>query len=556
MSRMLLVVAGGMVCCGGVGAADVTAEARGFVVEHEAHIRPLEIEVARAWWNANTSGKDDAFAAKESAENRLNEALADTQRFAQLKQIHAGRIDDPLLARQIQLLYLQYLEKQVAPDLLKRITTTANKIEKAFNVYRAQVGDRTLSDGEVRQVLEKSTDSLERRQVWEASKGVGAQVESDLRDLVRLRNEAAQRLGFDNFHSLQLNLTELQRDQVLKLFDELDQLTREPFARAKTEIDQRLAKRYSIEVSALRPWHYHDPFFQEPPAVYDANLNAPFANVDIQRVCREFYAGIGLPIDDVLQRSDLYEKAGKSPHAFCTDIDRLGDVRVLANIRPTEYWMGTMLHELGHSVYSSKNVPAELPYVLRSEAHILATEGVAMMFERFSKSSAWLTAFGVEVPDRQQFDSAAARMRRDRLLIFSRWCQVMFRFESELYRDPQQDLNQLWWDLVEKYQLLRRPEDRNAPDYASKIHIVTAPVYYHNYMLGELFACQLHATIARELLGQADAARAIYTREPKVGTFMKEKVFSQGRRLGWNELTRFATGEDLNAKAFAAEFAR
>ena len=61
----------------------------------------------------------------------------------------------------------------------------------------------------------------------------------------------------------------------------------------------------------------------------------------------------------MIDRSDLYEKPGKSPHAFCTDIDREGDVRVLANIVPNEYWMGTMLHELGHSVYSSKNIPAE-----------------------------------------------------------------------------------------------------------------------------------------------------------------------------------------------------
>jgi len=44
--------------------------------------------------------------------------------------------------------------------------------------------------------------------------------------------------------------------------------------------------------------------------------------------------------------------------------------------------MSTMLHELGHSVYSSKNIPRTMPYVLRTEAHILTTEGVAMMFER------------------------------------------------------------------------------------------------------------------------------------------------------------------------------
>jgi peptidyl-dipeptidase A len=50
-----------------------------------------------------------------------------------------------------------------------------------------------------------------------------------------------------------------------------------------------------------------------------------------------------------------------------------------------------------------------------------------------------------------------------------------------MYENPDQDLNKLWWDMVERYQLLKRPPGRNAPDYGSKIHIVSAPVYYHNY---------------------------------------------------------------------------
>ena len=72
-------------------------------------------------------------------------------------------------------------------------------------------------------------------------------------------------------------------------------------------------------------------------------------------------------------------------------------------------------------------------------------------------------------------------------MIFSRWCQVMLRFEKALYDNPEQDLNRVWWDLVEKYQEVKRPEGRNPPDYASKIHIATVPVYYQNYMLGQLF---------------------------------------------------------------------
>lgn len=557
--RFLLILGAAMSVSGLQSAAisqDSSADALQFVAEHEKNIKPLEIEIGQAWWKANISGKDEDFAAKEQAENKLNDVLANAQQFAKLKQIHAWKIPDPTLARQIEILYLQYLEKQVDPALLKRMTSRANTIEKAFNVFRATVGDKSMTDGEVRQVLQKSKDSRERQQVWEASKRVGANVETDLRDLVRLRNEAATQLGYTDYHVLQLHLSELKQSDVLKLFDELDALTREPFAKAKGQIDAKLAKDYGIAPAELRPWHYHDPFFQEPPAVYDADLDAPFADADIQRICREFYTGIGLPIDDVLARSDLYEKPGKSPHAFCTDIDRAGDVRVLANIRPTEYWMSTMLHELGHSVYSSKNIPPALPWTLRTDAHIMCTEGVAMMFERFSKSADWLKAFNVEVKDTDKFNASGARMRRDRLLIFSRWCQVMFRFEKELYRDPSQDLNKLWWDLAEKYQLLKRPEGRNAPDYASKIHIVSAPAYYHNYMLGQLFACQLHAAISRDVLKTSDAANAIYTRDPRVGQFMKDKVFSRGRLLPWNDLTRFATGAELNAKAFADEFSK
>ena len=73
--------------------------------------------------------------------------------------------------------------------------------------------------------------------MWEASKGVGRVVEADLKQLVLLRNEAARKLGFKDYHAMQLSLNEQSQDDVLKLFDNLDALTREPFAAAKREID-------------------------------------------------------------------------------------------------------------------------------------------------------------------------------------------------------------------------------------------------------------------------------------------------------------------------------
>jgi peptidyl-dipeptidase A len=527
-------------------------DAKAFVAEHERTVRPLEYAAALAWWNANVSGRDLDFKAKEIAQNQLDAALSDHARFEQLKSIKAAMPDDPQLARQIDVLYLQYMEKQVDPKLLEQITAKANLIEKTFNGFRARPNGREMTDSEVRKVLKESGDSALRKAVWEGSKGVGPVVEADLKALVKLRNEAAHKLGFADYHKLQLYLNEQTQEQVIKLFDELDDLTREPFKKLKLEIDGKLAQQNGISTGDLRPWHYHDPFFQEAPAIFSADFDSVYSKADILKLCRDFYAGIGLPIDDVIARSDLYEKPGKSPHAFCTDIDREGDVRVLANIVPNEYWMGTMLHELGHSVYSSKNIPHSLPYVLRSEAHILTTEGIAMLFERFSKDADWLQAMGVSVPDHAAFDRAGARMARAKLLVFSRWAQVMFRFEKALYDNPDQNLNTVWWDLVERYQLVHRPDGRQAADFASKIHIVSAPAYYHNYLMGELFANQVLHAIARDVLNGVDPARASFVGNKAVGDFLKARIFTPGRSLDWNGLTKHATGETLNAKAFAS----
>ena len=440
---------------------DNDSRAKQFIARHEATIRPLEIESSRCWWEANTTGSDEAFRKKEEIETRLNLLLANHETFSELKAIRQGPIHDPLVARQIAVLYLQYLGRQIDPELIKEMSARSNAVEKAYSVYRAKVDGKELTENEVRDVLRTSKDSARRRAVWEASKAVGPILAPDLKKLARLRNRAARQLGFQDFHVMQLALAEQSQEQVLKLFDELDAMTREPFHAVKAEIDAALARQCGVSVDDLRPWHYHDPFFQESPAIY-GNFESIYRPIDTIKTVRKFYDGIGLPIDDVLARSDLFEKPGKCPHAFSTDIDREGDIRVLANVVPGQEWLATMLHESGHAAYS-KNIPRSVPYVLRIESHALTTEGVAMMFERLAGDPRWLAAMGVHVPEAEKFALASHKLDRNRLLVFSRWCQVVFRFEMALYNDPEQDLNRVWWDLVQKYQEVKRPEGATSP---------------------------------------------------------------------------------------------
>jgi peptidyl-dipeptidase A len=139
-----------------------------------------------------------------------------------------------------------------------------------------------------------------------------------------------------------------------------------------------------------------------------------------------------------------------------------------------------------------------------------------------------------------QSKQAESSLRR-RQLIFSRWVLVMTHFERELYLDPQQDLNQLWWQMVEKYQKISASRI-GASDWAAKYHIGLAPVYYYSYLLGELFASTIHLKV--QPLGSSQA-----------GHFLQKKLFSPGNRMHWTELVQHVTGEPLNTQAWMQQFA-
>jgi peptidyl-dipeptidase A len=274
------------------------------------------------------------------------------------------------------------------------------------------------------------------------------------------------------------------------------------------------------------------------------DLDHLFAAADLEALTLASYDRLGLELRSVMERSDLYAREGKSQHAFCIDIDREGDVRTLCNVVANSRWASTMLHEFGHAIYDVE-VDRGLPWLLRTAAHSLTTEGVAMFFERQLADPAWLAEVaGVDGEELERLAPQLAGALRARLLVFSRWVLVMCHFERGLYADPDADHDNRWWDLVERFQLVRRPDGRAAPDWAAKIHLAVAPVYYQNYLYGELVASQLMAAVRREAGGLAG---------PQAGRFLVDSFFRPGSRLRWDHLMKSATGAPLTPSSLVAD---
>ena len=296
----------------------------------------------------------------------------------------------------------------------------------------------------------------------------------------------------------------------------------------------------------LYPWHYADPFFQTLPGEGKVDVGDLIADGDAVELAVRTFKEWDIDLAGVMQRSDLYPRDRKCQHAFCLHVDRAEDVRILANVVPGERWVEVMLHESGHAAYDV-SIDPRLPYLLRRAAHTFVTEAIAIMSGRLVRRPEWLTSIAHADPSRvsaiddELHVSAAAQS-----LLFMRWGLIVVHFERALYADPEGDLDSRWWDLVERFQLVNRPPDRTEPDWAAKIHVAVAPVYYQNYLLGEMLASQIEETCIREaggLVGRRDAGR-----------LLEERIFRPGSSRRWDGLIEDATGKPLGAADFAASF--
>ena len=547
-----IIILTALVVMAGCGKKTADKELAKFIDEHVQKVKPLFKEMSLAYWQAANSGEEEDYEKASELELKIHRIYSDANNFAFLKKIkeEAG-VKDAILSRQLDELYNGYLENQIDPELMEKIVELSTKIEKNFSTFRGSIEGQKVTDNQIREILKTETDSVKRKAGWEASKQVGDAVAEDIIELVKLRNQAARKVGFDNYHTMRLSLGEQDVKEIDKIFDELYELTTEPFMKLKLELDNILGEKYTTDLTRLMPWHYHDPFFQETPLVYELDLDGFYKDKDVKELVTKFYAGIGLPIESILANSDLYERDGKNPHAFCTDIDKEGDIRILCNLKNNEQWMETILHESGHGVYDLYQDP-KVPYLLREPAHTFTTEAIAMLFGRQSRDAGWMhDMMGLTDEQKAEIAKVSGKYAQLKQLIFARWAMVMYNFEKELYANPEQNLNKLWWDMVGKYQFVNRPPDRDQPDWAAKIHFAIAPCYYHNYTLGELLASQLHNKIVTDILKEREAS---YVGHKEIGEYLKENVFEAGAVYRWNDMIKRATGEQLTAKYFVAQF--
>lgn len=522
-------------------------DARRVVDDAERVLAPLEQTFYETEWDLAHDATDANAELSEQANIALQAALADPGLADDAAAAQAEGGGDDIVARQAEILRLTTAGARRTEDEIQRIAGLETALNIVYARHRGSVGGREISNNEIEAILATSADPDERRAAWEASKGVGAQVDADLRELVRLRNDVARRLGYRDHYAMAIELQEIDEGWLFASLDELEAGVAEAWTAERGAIDAQLRARAGIEGEGpLEPWFQFDMFAQEPVPADDDPLGGAMAGVDIVGSASAYFSALGFDVSSILARSDLEPREGKHQHAFMVNVDRRTDIRISCNNVQTPRWLDTTLHELGHAVYEASIDPS-LPWLLSTGAHIAVHESSSMLHGRRYRDPHFLTRFA-GLDDEVANAPGNLTSSRRHLLTMTMWVQVMAHFERALYADPDGDLGTLWWDLVERYQRVRRPEGERPHDWATKMHLAQAPVYYHNYLLGEVIASHLEEWLERETGDRSPAGEPV-----RVGRVLRERYYRPGSLYRWDDLIERATGEALTVAPFVRQ---
>jgi peptidyl-dipeptidase A len=533
-------------------------------------IRNFHMESAVALWNATVSGKEKDYQRLINIEldfNKSNQSISNlfspdrfssitqnvftnVQDFELLKKLKfSGLITDSLMIRQLNVLYQEFMGSQFEQEKYKELSLSEIKLGQAFSSLKVELNGKKYGIKQLDSIRKNSHDTLMVRKIFEAMRQKGMIIVPDIIRMVKDRNEFSVRFGYPDFYQLALETKDQTPPGIKQILDDIELKTREPFFEAKSVIDKILAKRFGIPVSELKPWHYNDERTSYLPESFTLKMDSLFTNVDPIRKTAEFFEGIGLPIQNVIDNSDLEYRPEKSSLTAMINVDFRNDIRLIAGIRNSYDGMYRMMHLGGHASHYN-SISDSIPFLLKTPISAIY-EGVARYFENLASNYNWLKdEVSIDQKKQEQIVRVCEHLHHVDRLIRCRRLLVMAEFEREIYQKPDQDLDSLWTKLNLKYLGINYPSKKNSCYWTTNKFSTSLSCTTHNLVLADVFAAQLQHAVEKNVLKQTNGS---YANNKEVGKYLVNNLYRYGNLLPWEQLVKKATGESLNSKYFVEE---
>jgi len=487
-------------------------EALAFVQKYEIRVEYLNRRLAEEKWEMATGGHSDSLDYFLDLEKSLlndNRILSALTRYRSLN-------NDEKLQRKLDIIWRRHL--RAAIDGRREISSLADSLMNIAGQLTVNVSDRNYPVPEIGEVISITNSRALRETVWVNRAQSVASLADGITMLIRLRNQAAQRLGYNSYYDLMLLADGIDRQKLQRYLDDLAEKSRDPFLSSLDSIKNQLG------VDHVFPW---DIEFVPGRAINAIN---PFLAAERQKsLLQETFAGLGIN----LKALPLYYTSGDnslSDQVLYAHIPE--DIRVIHNSVDGSTGLIELFGQTGRAFYAANIDQKE--YLMALSPAPCFEIAQADIITGLTQLEDWLIKYaGVPVTEIDRIKSGLAFKR----LYDLRYMLMMIAFEQEMYRDPYGNPDDLYIRLYEEY--LRLKLDKGYSGWALESDLVTNPVTTQNELLAQGITAQTYSYLTHKYGSVLDNSR---TRE-----FLVQNYYRFGRSENWETLVMRGTGEALKA---------
>jgi len=464
-------------------------------------------------WEYYRSGESDSL----SFYNELYLYLisgSDLYKFASNSNNISDRIDKQRL---------QILVAETLPDRIEsRLSLVAFKdsLRNIIDSFKVDFQGEAQSLTEVKDIYDNSRSRSQRELGCRAWYAVGENLSPGITKLFKSRNEAAAKLGYDNYWELVASQFSQNGIDILQFIKAVDSLTQGANSRF---LD---GARTSQGVNELELWditYAHSQIDQHGDTFFPDDSQYPFV--------RRGLVSVGFNLERL---PVYYDKANGINNEFDVEIFAVRpphDIRLLTDTRNGFAGTRSLLGLTGAALYSAY-IAQERPlynYAADPTWQIAMQEIIAAM----ACDSSWLNDV-VNMP--LGFISQFRKAKLEKETFEVRVMLANISFVHEAHVNPDQDLNQLYWVLFQKYTGLPRHEDiiiwSTVPEF------ITDPMIPIRQLLGK--------SIAAQSINYMTSYFGPLINNHNTSSFLVQNYFRFGSRYAWSELLQRGTGEKLS----------
>jgi oligoendopeptidase F len=471
----------------------------------------LEQLYAKYWQIQYQLEQGDTSVSDKDVQREIRNVINDAAFLAELK---GTSFNDRVLQRRRELFLQAATDSQISTD--PDLATLVEAIRKDGSAMRYQVDGRLLDRAELDNTLEQQPDRQTRRNAWYAEAELTKLTGSRISQAIKLRNGLGQRYAGESFTDFMLNRRATDRASLAHWYEQIRTSTEPAFQDLLSQIKREL------QVEKVEPWDFEYYF-----STFTRGLEQKLGWAGGWERTEKVASLLGfdfkhLPVD--VKITDITFGGYTMPIWYGKEI------KMLVSKHTGVRFSDTILHESGHALHFT--LVQEPTFILRDNYPPPMDEGLGQTMSLMLFRPEIATTIYSLTADQARSLTERRRLESNYAL---RLLMTDSEFELEAYHNPDQDLTALYDRICSKYLDV---DCRHANTWGYDPFYAAIPMYQQNYVLAEMFAYQVHHTLAQKFGDKWG---------PEAGSYLRDKFFARGGTLTLDEIMEAGTGEKLSA---------